>query len=293
MRGGRTVLKIMVGGCMLLMVSGCVSLGRYRELQAANRLVIAEKEQLAADLYDARTVADTLRAKIEGQTGELMSKEELLASLRRELGLLGDSLNRAAAEHAMLAGRPGLDDLTIVGAKLPEPLDTALKQFAAQHPTEVIYDAASGSVKWKGDVLFALGSDVVKDTAKGGLVQFAGILKSAAAEGFEVVIVGHTDNVRIAKPDTRARHPSNWHLSAHRAISVSEILLGAGCNADRVGVMGCGEYRPVADNASEDGKSRNRRVEIYLVPRGAIVPARHAGIWQVEGTALAFARVAP
>ena len=137
----------------------------------------------------------------------------------------------------------------------------------------MVYDPLSGSVKWKGDVLFPTGSAVVKDSAKGGLTEFAKIVNSAAARDFEVIVVGHTDSASIYYEETKAKHPTNWHLSSHRAIGVADVLLQAGCEGARVGVMGCSEFRPVASNENPEGMSRNRRVEIYLVPRGSVVSA--------------------
>jgi chemotaxis protein MotB len=128
-------------------------------------------------------------------------------------------------------------------------------------------------VKWKADLLFPLGSDVVKDSSTDSLRSFTEVLKSAAAADFEVVIVGHTDNRPIVKPTTKAEHKTNWHLSAHRAISVGFALIKNGYTPERVGVMGYGEYRPMADNSAEAGASQNRRVDVFIIPRGAMSPA--------------------
>jgi chemotaxis protein MotB len=131
-------------------------------------------------------------------------------------------------------------------------------------------------VKWKGDLLFPLGSADVKPASLDALRSFAEVLKSPAAVDFESVIVGHTDNRPVQRPETRQKHPTNWHLSSHRAIAVGDVLQKYGYQADRIGVMGCSEFRPVAENSSESGQSNNRRVEIYLVPRGSIVSHKMA-----------------
>lgn len=292
MRGVRLVVGAVVVS-FVIQATGCVSMAKYNEMRAANRMLAAEREQCASELYDARNVTDTLRAKIDAHDRGLASGDELLSNLRRENNLLHENLKRVAAEHDRLASRQGLEDISIIGPKLPQPLDTALQSFAQKYPDSVAYDPASGSVKWKGDVLFTLGSDVVKDTAQTSLRQFGDIFKSAAAEGFEVIVVGHTDNHPISRAATKQKHPTNWHLSAHRAIAVANSLLKGGCEAQRIGVMGCGEYRPVADNSTEENKSLNRRVEIYLVRSGAVVPSHITGLWQVEGEALAFAKLVP
>ena len=70
---------------------------------------------------------------------------------------------------------------------------------------------------------------------------FSDIIKSPAAAGFEVIVVGHTDNKPISRPQTKQNHPTNWHLSAHRSIAVANVLLRNGYQPERVGVMGCGE----------------------------------------------------
>jgi len=98
----------------------------------------------------------------------------------------------------------------------------------------------------------------------------AGIIDSPAAADFDAVIVGHTDNIPIVKPETKAKHPTNWHLSVHRAISVMNVLRGGAVAPDRLGVMGYGEYRPAVANDTKANRAKNRRVEVYLVPKHAV-----------------------
>jgi len=77
--------------------------------------------------------------------------------------------------------------------------------------------------------------------------------------------------MRIGRPATRQKHPTNWHLSAHRAIAVEKVLAQAGMNEIRLAVMGMGEFRPIEPNKpNQEGNPRNRRVEIYIVPAGQI-----------------------
>jgi chemotaxis protein MotB len=210
-----------------------------------------------------------------------------LVSSYRKQNELSEDISKAAQEALTKMAGTNLGPVAIVGPKLPAPLDSALKRFADEHPNEVTYDAVNGSVKWKADLLFPLGSDVVKESSLDGLRGFSDILNSPAAADFEVVVVGHTDNKPIVKPETKARHPNNWHLSAHRAISVGAILQKNGVAPHRVGVMGCSEHRPIAENVSESGSSQNRRVEIYLVPTGSIVHSAVNETRRVEAPAVA------
>ncbi|MEK6798112.1 MAG: OmpA family protein [Planctomycetota bacterium] len=269
MRGAGWLAGTGVGLLFVASGSGCVSLEEHNRAKAANRNLSAEKETLNTELFDERNVNDNLRTKITSLERELNMQNELLSNLRGETELLEDARKRALSYLEDMQKRQTLTSLSV--PKLPGPLDTALKQFAEAHPSEVVYDAAHGTVKWKADLLFPLGSDDVKSTSLDGLRSFAEVLKSAAAADFEAVVVGHTDTRPIQRADTKQKHPTNWHLSTHRAIAVGNVLQRNGYPSDRVGAMGCGEYRPVADNSSEAGQSQNRRVEIYLVPHGSIV----------------------
>jgi chemotaxis protein MotB len=266
MRGGFLVLGV---GSALLMAtsSGCVSLDKYNRLNAAHRNVTAEKESVAQELLDERHVNDSLRTRVDSCTRELQTKNELLANLRGENDLLDEMRRNAVGQLEGLANRP-LSSINI--PKLPAALDTALKAFAEQYPNQVVYDPARGTVKWAGDLLFPLGSDVVKESSMGALQSFVNILKSAAAADFEVVVIGHTDNKPIQKSTTKEKHPTNWHLSSHRSIAVSNAIQKFGYAPNRVAVVGCAEFRPIAENSSESGASQNRRVDIYIVPIGTI-----------------------
>ncbi len=267
-RGGFSIFALAIGSAIFLTSSsGCVSLEKYDRLKAAHRNVTAEKESIAQELLDERHVNDGLRTRVDSCTRELQSKNELLANLRGENDLLDEMRKNAASQLENLANRK-LTDINI--PKLPAALDTALKAFAEQNRDAVVYDPARGTVKWSGDLLFPLGSDVVKDSSMAALQSFVNILKSPAASDFEVVVIGHTDNKPIQKAATKDKHPTNWHLSAHRSIAVGNVIQKFGYAPNRVAVVGCAEFRPIADNASEAGASQNRRVDIYIVPIGTI-----------------------
>ncbi|MCB0357984.1 MAG: OmpA family protein [Bdellovibrionales bacterium] len=77
-----------------------------------------------------------------------------------------------------------------------------------------------------------------------------------------IEISGHTDDVPIATE----RFASNWELSAGRAISVAEIYLEAGVAGEKLSAVGYADTRPRASNSEEQGRARNRRVEILFVP---------------------------
>lgn len=261
----------------LLSSTGCVSLDKWRRENSARLALEAQKEEAQQRLRDCQDNEDVLKKRLELCELSDADRESLLAQLQSENERLQEAYKNMQNITADVARREGLGAIQITGPALPAALDSALQRFAQQFPNEVDYDPATGSVKWKSDIVFALGSDVVKDSAKAALTQFAEIVKSQAAEGFDVLIVGHTDTTPIVQAGTKAAHPTNWHLSAHRSISVANLMLGSGVPTTRVGISGYSEYRPIADNASADGKSKNRRVEIYLVPSKTVSSVRAAG----------------
>jgi len=80
--------------------------------------------------------------------------------------------------------------------------------------------------------------------------------------GWRVLVEGHTDSI----PIKNERFPSNLELSLARARSVYQMLLMNGIPGDRVDYTGCGSKKPVASNSTPEGRARNRRVEIKLIP---------------------------
>src|SRR6266481_1244929 len=77
---------------------------------------------------------------------------------------------------------------------------------------------------------------------------------------------GPTDNKPIVGPLTQ-RYPTNWELSAARAINVSRYLQKQGIESGNLSAAAFGEFKPVADNATLEGRAKNRRIEIVLVPK--------------------------
>lgn len=79
-----------------------------------------------------------------------------------------------------------------------------------------------------------------------------------------VIISGHTDNV----PINTYEFPSNWDLSSKRALNFMKFLLSqedAGLNPARFSAIGYGEYRPIDSNTTDDGRAKNRRVEVLIL----------------------------
>lgn len=93
---------------------------------------------------------------------------------------------------------------------------------------------------------------------------------------YQIRIEGHTDN-KQPKAKLRSRYPSNWDLSSARATNVVRCLIrDGGVSAERVSAVGYGSSRPIASNDTDEGRRRNRRVEIVLYPTVATEVAKES-----------------
>jgi len=109
-------------------------------------------------------------------------------------------------------------------------------------------------------IMFDSGEAILKPGGEAVMRKIAALL--AAHPELKIHVIGHTDNVPI-----RSRFASNWELSTARALAAVHFLTEkAGVDPHRVGAVGYGEYRPIADNATPEGRARNRRIAITILP---------------------------
>jgi chemotaxis protein MotB len=113
-------------------------------------------------------------------------------------------------------------------------------------------------IEIRTDILFPSGVATLSPTANGVLASLGTILAPFANP---LRVEGYTDDVPI---DTTI-YPSNWELSAARAASVARLFAQHGVDPERLGIVGWGQYRPAADNDSEDGRNKNRRVLVVVL----------------------------
>ena len=112
-------------------------------------------------------------------------------------------------------------------------------------------------------ILFDSGEAVLKPDGETVLNKIAAIL--AQHPELKIHVIGHTDNVPI-RASARSRFASNWELSTARALAAVRYLTErAGVEPQRLGAVGYGEFRPVADNATAEGRARNRRIAVTIL----------------------------
>jgi len=130
-------------------------------------------------------------------------------------------------------------------------------ELSEQLSTEMTDDGLLIRIKEKA--LFPSGSAELAGQAQSIGPVVAGLLATIPER---VIISGHTDNI----PINSAQYPSNWELSSQRALNFMKYLLSINAKLapQRFSAIGYSEYRPIADNKTEEGRTKNRRVEILI-----------------------------
>jgi chemotaxis protein MotB len=124
-----------------------------------------------------------------------------------------------------------------------------------------------GKVILQGEVLFDSGSDALLPAGRAFLERLAGPLAGVLeAETDQMVMIGgHTDDRPIHRT-----FRSNWELSTARAVAVMHVLTAAGVDPARFVAAGFGQFHPRSSNDTDDGRRRNRRIELLLVPMHSV-----------------------
>jgi chemotaxis protein MotB len=253
-----------------------------------NGCMVAESKYLTK-VNEAQTLTDentSLKKQITTLTEEnasLKKQIETLTGQRDELDKIlqakTDDLSRSVAEN-----RKKIADLEAENTKLKENL-AQLKQKSqeveAQSNTykdlvqEMKSEVAKGEItitELKGKltmdvvdkILFASGEAKVKKEGLAVLKRVVDVLKNVTDKNIR--IEGHTDNVQIASNLSKV-YPTNWELSAARALNVTKYLQEQGIDPKIISATAFGEYQPLADNGTPEGRAKNRRIAIILLPR--------------------------
>ena len=122
---------------------------------------------------------------------------------------------------------------------------------------EVVTNDSSVSFRISSEILFPSGQS---DLNLGGLAVLHKLIPVLDSVPHKLIVAGHTDTQDIRS----ARFPSNWELSSARAGSVVRYLQANGIQPGRLAAIGYADTRPLADNATPEGRARNRRVELIL-----------------------------
>jgi chemotaxis protein MotB len=231
----------------------CVSKSKHNE--AINQY----EEQLKAKDTEIKQRSDTLSQK-EGSVKDL---EQKLVSLSKDKGQLKsniEELNKALAEMKL---RREQEQKTIQEYR---DLTAKFKSLTDSGALSVRIENGKMMVSLGSDVLFNSGSANLNEEAKKTLTEVAKRLAEIPDKNYQVE--GHTDNV----PIKTAMFPSNWELASTRSLSVLRTLIEGGLDASRISAASFGETRAVALNDTVEGRAKNRRIEIVIIPNLAQLP---------------------
>lgn len=249
-----------------LALTGCKRKELEAALDEANKKLSATESQLRDEQSKNQKLSD------DNQT-----LEQKIAELEKEVARLGTEIKVLEEQNADLARKAGataeeLKKLREEKAKRVAELQVYKDLFAK---LKALVDAGTIKVevrkgrfvvKLASSILFDSGKTDLKTEGQAALGNLAGALKSLSDR--EWLVSGHTDNV----PIKTAKFKNNWELSTARAVEVVQFLITQGMPQGTLGAAGYGDVDPVADNASEDGKAQNRRIEIVLMPLIGEIP---------------------
>ena len=246
-------------------ITGCVPQQKYDELNTAYRTKEQQTIKLQEELNASTANQKMLRTQLTDARAYLDKLETMTAQQGQEL-------------HDMEQDFQGLSQriTSLRVAVLPPELNAKLTQLHDRYPDLLSFDEATGMLEFSTDMSFGLGSTSLSPEAQNAMSTLAQILNSSDGSGFDLDIIGHTDNVPVNRPATKKRFPDNMHLSVGRAMAVRAQLVKDAIVPDRVKVGGWGEHRPVKDNPTRGGEAANRRVEIFLIPRSDAMMANRS-----------------
>ena len=249
-----------------LVFGGCVSKSEYmKTVDTANALEVdngrLKTELGAAGKRNEQLTAD--RAELErllaARSGELGRS---IAELRQRISALESENIRLAQEltDAQKAREEKVKELS----STYEQLVDKMKGEIAKGQVTISELKGRLTVNMVDAILFDSGRAEIKPDGLVVLGKVIEILKSVDDKAIR--IEGHTDAIPISGSLTQ-RYPTNWELSAARAINVARYLQKQAINPAHLSAAGFGEFKPVADNATLEGRAKNRRIEIVLVPK--------------------------
>lgn len=215
-------------------------------------------------LQELNVGAHNLQAKLDEATA-------INQQLRGELERLGRNVDKLFSERGTLTN--ALEDAKIrleelrkaqalaeQRAALFRELVMKFQKMVDAGELEIVLRDGRMVLQLPNDVLFDSAKVDIKPAGKGALKQLASVLRTLDDRRFQVA--GHTDNV----PIQTSRYPSNWELSTARAVEVTRFLVAEGVEPRKLSAAGYGEFDPVAENETGQGRAKNRRIEISLVP---------------------------
>lgn len=267
-------VTILGAACALMLATtGCVSNGKYRALQndyqklnTEYQSLNKEYQQTKVDLAQSTAYTQSLDAMVkQARADNADLKSTLDETLRQSnqgsinIAKLVDQIDESNKYIRQLVDAKSKSDSLnlIITANLTRSLSPSeMQDVNIKVLKGVVY------ISLADNMLYKSGSYEISENAMDVLDKIAKIIKDY--RDYDVLVEGNTDTVPISRPNIR----NNWDLSALRASSVVQCLQDKfGVDPSRLTAGGRGEYNPIADNETAEGRQMNRRTEIIITPK--------------------------
>ena len=211
-----------------------------------------------AELDETRSERDRLRDENSNLTGDLSDKSKAEAEAAARAAKLAADMQATEAELLELRKQREAAEKRLAAFR---ELTQKFKALVDTGKLKVTYRNGQMVLELPSGVLFASGQAKLSRGGEAALQEILDVL--AAFKDRRFMVAGHTDNVPIKSRKFR----DNWALSTARAVSVVTYMVDkAGFSANNLAAAGYGEFSPVGDNSTDEGRAQNRRIEIILVP---------------------------
>ena len=200
------------------------------------------------EVQTMQAAADALKTDLAGARAQIQTNQDLMATLTNQVAALQKEKELAVKSSKSLEDemRSQLESKDVTISKLQGKLTVNIVD-------RVMFDSGEAVLKPDGEVVMRKIAQILQEHPQ-----------------LAIHVIGHTDNVPI-RQTSQSRFASNWELSAARALAAVHFLTErAGVDPRRVGAVGYGEFRPVADNATPEGRAKNRRIAITILPEELI-----------------------
>ncbi len=195
-----------------------------------------------------QAAADALKADLASARAQIQTNQDAIASLTNQVAGLQKEKEQVSKNSKSLEDemRSQLESRDVTISKLQGRLTVNIVD-------RVMFDSGEAVLKPDGEVVMR---------------KIASILQEHP--DLAIHVIGHTDNVPI-RQTAQSRFASNWELSTARALAAVHFLTErAGVDPKRLGAVGYGEFRPVADNSTAEGRAKNRRIAVTILPEELI-----------------------
>ncbi|MFV0305772.1 MAG: flagellar motor protein MotB [Moheibacter sp.] len=259
-----SILSVIIVTAVVL--SSCVPQKKYDELQNRFNSVYAENQGCQTELAAAKARVSSLEDQISSERSHLASLQSALNDCLA--GNKQGGANIAKLVDEINASNKYIKHLTEINRK-NDSLNMVLtnnltRSLSREEMNDVDVQVLKGVVfiSLSDNMLYKSGSYEISSAANETLSKIAKIIKDY--RDYDVIIEGNTDNVPISKANIR----NNWDLSALRASSVVQALQNQhGVDPKRLTAGGRGEFNPIASNATDAGRAKNRRTQIIITPQ--------------------------